>query len=59
MQKSKECSAEWAGLKRIVGTDRLESLLGMSEDGVSVHDYNADPVNEEWYQEKKFDELLR
>ena len=30
----------------------LASLLQVSEEGVSVHDYNPDPATEEWYQEK-------
>ncbi len=50
----KRVKTDWRNKLR---RDSLESLLRISEEGVSVDDYNPDRAIEQWYQEKKFDKF--
>ena len=52
--RMKRVKTDWRNKLR---RDSLESLLRISEEGVSVDDYNPDRAIEQWYQEKKFDKF--
>ena len=45
----KRVKTDWRNKLR---RDRMESLLRISEEGVSIDDYNPDRAIEQWYQEK-------
>ena len=47
--RMKRVKTDWRNKLR---RDRLESLLRISEEGVSIDDYNPDRALEQWYQEK-------
>ena len=47
--RMKRVKTDW---RNKLGRDRLESLLRISEEGVSIDDYNPDRAIEQWYQEK-------
>lgn len=47
--RMKRVKTDW---RNKLGRDRLESLLRISEKGVSIGDYNPDRAIEQWYQEK-------
>lgn len=47
--RMKRVKTDWRNKLR---RDRLKSLLRVSEEGVSIDDYNPDSAIEQWYQEK-------
>ena len=47
--RMKRVTTNWRNKLR---RDRLESLLQVSEEGVSIDDYHLDSAIEQWYQEK-------